>query len=144
MRPILFAALLVFLPNIAAAQSNANTATTGLIQIVAALGLVIAVMLLMAWFMKRFGGLSSLQRVPMKVISAISVGNRERVVIVEIADQWLVLGVTSQQISSLTTLPKQEIPTSIENTDGRSTTNSKFTEWLKTSIEKRSHSEAKD
>lgn len=144
MRPILFAALFAFLPNIAAAQSTTNSATTGLIQIVAALGVVIALMLAMAWFMKRFGNLSPLQRVPMKVISAISVGHRERVVVVEIADQWLVLGVTPQQITSLSTLPKQDISTSNANNGASPTTNSKFTDWLKASIEKRKHPASQD
>lgn len=144
MRPILIAAMLAFLPNIAAAQSNANSATTGLIQIVAALGVVIAVMLAMAWFMKRFGGLSPLQKMPMKVISAISVGNRERVVVVEVADQWLVLGVTSQQITSLSTLPKQEIIAFAESHDGGTMPHSKFTDWLKASIEKRKRQVSQD
>lgn len=144
MRPISIALLLYSLPGIAAAQSNASSATTGLIQIVAALGVVIVVMLAMAWFMKRVGGFSPLHRIPMKVISAVSLGNRERVVVVEVADQWLVLGVTPQQITMLSSLPKQEAPSLATSVAGQSAINNKFTDWLKASIEKRTHSAPQD
>ena len=43
----------------------------------------------------------------MKVVSSTSVGQRERVVVVEVAGQWLVLGVTPQNIHTLHTLPAQ-------------------------------------
>ncbi len=134
---LLITVLLCALSGVAAAQNSTTSATTGLLQIVAALGVVIAVMLAMAWFMKRVGGLSPLHRLPMKVISAVSLGNRERVVVVEVADQWLVLGVTTQQITMLSSLPKQEAAALTSDAQGLPSTNNKFTDWLKASIEKR-------
>lgn len=134
---LLITVLLCSLSGVAAAQNSTASATTGLLQIVAALGVVIAVMLAMAWFMKRVGGLSPLHRLPMKVISAVSLGNRERVVVVEVADQWLVLGVTTQQITMLSSLPKQEAAALTSDAQGLPSTNNKFTDWLKASIEKR-------
>lgn len=144
MRSISIVVLLFSLPGISAAQSNTSSATSGLLQIVAALGVVIAVMLAMAWFMKRVGGFSPLHRFPMKVVSAVSLGNRERVVVVEVADQWLVLGVTTQQITMLSTLPKQEVPTPVSGNERPPAANTKFTEWLKASIEKRTHPASQD
>lgn len=145
MRPISIAVLLYsLLPETAVAQSNTTSATTGLLQIVAALAVVIAVMLAMAWLMKRVGGISPLHRFPMKVIGAVSLGNRERVVVIEVADQCLVLGVTAQQITLLSNLPKQESIAVVSNPDGQAAINNKFTEWLKASIEKRTPSASQD
>ena len=45
----------------------------------------------------------------MTVKASLSVGPRERVVLLEVAGQWLVIGVTSGQINSLLTLPAQSI-----------------------------------
>lgn len=144
MRTIPIAVLLCFLSEVATAQSSTASATTGLLQIVAALGVVIAVMLAMAWFMKRVGGLSPLHRLPMKVISAVSLGNRERVVVVEVADQWLVLGVTTQQITMLSSLPKQDTNLVTSGAGEQTAINNKFTDWLKASLEKRTHSASQD
>ncbi|MBI1835201.1 MAG: flagellar biosynthetic protein FliO, partial [Burkholderiales bacterium] len=53
------------------------------------------------------------------------------------ADQWLVLGVTTQQITMLSSLPKQEAAALTSDAQGLPSTNNKFTDWLKASIEKR-------
>jgi len=40
-------------------------------------------------------------------VSSVMVGQRERVVVVEIGGQWLVLGVAAGQVRALHTLPAQ-------------------------------------
>ena len=47
-----------------------------------------------------------------KVVSSAALGQRERVVVVEVGGQWLVLGVTSSQVNMLHTLPAQAQPAS--------------------------------
>ncbi len=70
-----------------------------------ALLVIVAVIFLCAWLVRRLGpGGSSLgQRI--KVIAAKAVGTKERVVIVEVEGTWLVLGVTAGGISKLHELP---------------------------------------
>ncbi|MDP2266178.1 MAG: flagellar biosynthetic protein FliO [Thiobacillus sp.] len=75
---------------------------------------LVAVLLLIAgaaWLAKRLGvtqvGGSSLLR----VVSSASVGTRERVVVVEVGESWLVVGVAPGSVNALMTLPKGEIPT---------------------------------
>ncbi|NDP47801.1 MAG: flagellar biosynthetic protein FliO [Sulfuriferula multivorans] len=75
---------------------------------------LVAVLLLIAgaaWLAKRLGvtqvGGSSLLR----VVSSTSVGTRERVVVVEVGESWLVVGVAPGSVNALMTLPKGEIPT---------------------------------
>lgn len=42
---------------------------------------------------------------PLKILHSMSIGQRERLVIVEVGEQKLLLGVTTQSISVLQTLP---------------------------------------
>jgi len=72
---------------------------------------LVAVLLLIAataWVAKRLGvtrgGSSSL----LHVISSTSVGTRERVVVIEIGESWLVVGVAPGSVNALMTLPKGE------------------------------------
>ena len=71
------------------------------------LTLVLALIFLCAWAARRFGlqqpGSSRL----LKVISSTMVGQRERVVVVEIGGSWLVLGVAAGQVRALHTLPAE-------------------------------------
>lgn len=75
-------------------------------------GLLLVALLLAAslYLLKRLANPQGLGRNPLQVISATSVGPRERVVVVEIADTWLVLGVTTNQISRLHELPRPAQP----------------------------------
>ncbi|MBU1396409.1 MAG: flagellar biosynthetic protein FliO [Gammaproteobacteria bacterium] len=73
---------------------------------------LVAVLLLIAgtaWVAKRLGvtqgGASSLLR----VVSSASVGTRERVVVVEVGESWLVVGVAPGSVNALMTLPKGDI-----------------------------------
>jgi len=68
---------------------------------------VLGLIFLFAWLARRFG----LQRFgggqAVKVVSSTAIGQRERVVVVELGGTWLVLGVTPSQINTLHTLPAQ-------------------------------------
>lgn len=70
-----------------------------------ALLVIVAVIFLCAWLVRRLGpgGGTVGQRV--KVIAAKAVGTKERVVIVEVEGTWLVLGVTAGGISKLHEMP---------------------------------------
>lgn len=136
-KPLLFFFSLLISSQVSA-QSNSVSAGTGLLQIFLALALVIAIMLFLAWLLKRVGPISSANKLPVHVIGGISIGNRERVMVIEVADQWLVLGVTAQQINTLATLPKQELPVSESGTSQLTTP---FSDWLKKTIEKRNTSQ---
>ncbi|MBK8970146.1 MAG: flagellar biosynthetic protein FliO [Hahellaceae bacterium] len=70
-------------------------------QVVAALATVVALIMVTAWFMRRFVGISGGAGKQLRVIAAISVGNRERIAVVDVAGRQIVVGITAQQISSL-------------------------------------------
>jgi len=105
-------------------------------QIIFSLILVLGAVAAAAWVMKRINlpqhGTASL----LKVISGVAVGPRERVVLVEVNDTWLVLGVAPGQVRTLHTLPKGAIPNGTAN----SLPDGKFQMWLKQMVEKRNAS----
>ena len=88
----------------------AAVGASGLLQAGFGMAVVVGLIFLCAWAARRFG----LQRLGggqlVKVVSSAAVGQRERVVVVEVAGQWLVLGVTGSQVHTLHTLPAQATP----------------------------------
>jgi len=87
----------------------------GVVQVALALALVIAAVLALAWAVRRLQGGAFGMTQHLKVVSAVMVGPRERVVIVEFAGDWLVLGVTGQQV---TLLARDARPTDLPNATG--------------------------
>lgn len=71
----------------------------------AALGLVLLTIFALNALLKRLQQRRQPSNGRLTVISAIAVGPRERVVIVEVASQWLVLGVAHGQVNKLHELP---------------------------------------
>ena len=75
-------------------------------QALAGLGIVLALIAGASVFLKRFApgrlGGSGL----LKPIATVAVGPRERIVVVELGDTWMVVGVTATQITALHTTAK--------------------------------------
>ncbi|MHB1123392.1 MAG: flagellar biosynthetic protein FliO [Ramlibacter sp.] len=98
---------LAALPVVASPPPPASPAGGGMLQAVLGLVVVVGLIFLLAWAARRIG----LQRLTgsgiVKVISSAALGARERVVVVEVAGTWLVLGVTASQVNTLHTLPAQ-------------------------------------
>lgn len=82
---------------------------SNLIQVIAALGAVIGLFLVMAWVMRRFAQGPGMAGGHMKILSAMSVGTREKILVVDVEGQQLLLGVTGQQISTLHTFSEPAI-----------------------------------
>lgn len=61
-----------------------------------------------AFLVKRLGRGNATEARLMRVVSQLALGAREKISIVELDDQWLVLGVTSQQVTLLTQTPRKE------------------------------------
>ena len=81
-----------------------------IMQIIFSLLLVLAAIVLVAWLLKRMNVAQQSSVHLLKVLGGVSIGQRERIVLVEIKDTWLVVGVGPGQIRTLHTLPKAENP----------------------------------
>ena len=58
----------------------------GMLQVMLGLGLVLALMAGLAWLLRRFGGMQQGAAGAIKIIGGSAVGQRERVVVVEVGD----------------------------------------------------------
>ncbi|MGK5039068.1 flagellar biosynthetic protein FliO [Janthinobacterium sp. GB1R12] len=130
------AALPAMLPG--APMTMAPTSSAGsLLQTIFALVFVLALLIGLAWFMKRYGPKVMGGNNKMRVVSSLNLGGRERIVLVEVADQWIVVGASPGRINALATMPRQEgeLPQLATAQNGPAAAN--FSEWLKQTIEKR-------
>ena len=92
-----------------APMTMAPTASSGsLLQTIFALMFVLALLIALAWAMKRYGPKALGGNSKMRVISSLNLGGRERIVLIEVADQWIVVGASPGRINALATLPRQE------------------------------------
>ena len=130
---VLLVALLPCLSAHAAEQAAAPASAGNLLQVLVGLVVVLALMAGAAWILKRMGMAGAGSTSVAKVVGGVSVGNRERVIVVEVADQWIVVGVAPGQVNALSTMPRQEIPAVTGNT----VDTKNFAVWLKQTIDKR-------
>lgn len=105
--------LLLALPASALAASEPTglpSATGSVFQMLFGLGVVLALLYAALHVLKKLNGPRAAAGA-LKVLGATAVGPRERVVLVEVADTVLVLGVTNSQITALHSLPATSLPT---------------------------------
>ena len=93
-----------------AAEPVRSFAAAGLLQAGLGLAVVIGLIFLLAWVARRFGLQSPSNGKLLKVVSSAMVGQRERVVVVEIGDAWLVLGVAAARCAHCTPCPPGSCP----------------------------------
>lgn len=106
-----------------------------ILQVIVSLLLVLAAVVLVAWILKRINLPQHAAGNLLKVQATVAVGQRERIVLVEINDTWLVVGVAPGQVNTLHSMPKTELPAAQVST--ANSTNGKFQAWMKQVMEKR-------
>ncbi len=97
---------------------------------------MLAAIVAVAWLLKRMNVAQQGSGNLLKVVGSVAVGQRERVVLVEINDTWLVVGVGPGQIRTLHTLEK----TAGLTTETLPLSDNKFARMLAPLIGKRSTS----
>ncbi|WP_242472394.1 flagellar biosynthetic protein FliO [Ectothiorhodospira mobilis] len=104
------AACLLLPAGLAAAPEGADPApglgiTSGgaayLLQLVLGLGVVIAAILVLGFVLRRTGGVGGRLSGEFRVLGSVSLGARERMVLVQVGEQQLVLGVAPGQVRTL-------------------------------------------
>ena len=81
----------------------------GIVQTGLGLVLVLALLFGLAWLAKRFGLQRPLGGGNVRIVGSAAVGQRERVVVVEVAGDWIVLGVAPGQVRSLHVIDAQRV-----------------------------------
>lgn len=103
-----------------------------LLQFALGLALVLGLIVAAGWFAKRFQ-IGTPASGLVKIVSGAAVGQRERVVVVEVGDTWMVLGVAPGRVNTLHTMPRGTIaatPQPLGDSGG-------FAGWLRETMEKR-------
>ena len=103
-----FLLLLAALPGLALAQTAPAAlpdAGASLLQVFLGLGVVIAALVGGLWLLKRVSAPRGAAGV-LRVVAGAALGPRERVVLLEVEDTWLVVGVAPGQVSALHQMPK--------------------------------------
>ncbi len=106
-----------------------------ILQVIFSLLLVLVAVVMVAWLLKRINLPQRAAGNLLKVQATVAVGQRERIVLVEINDTWLVVGVAPGQVNALHSMPKTELPSAQMSI--ATGTNGKFQNWLNQMMEKR-------
>jgi flagellar protein FliO/FliZ len=109
-----------------------------LLQTTFSLLLVLAILVGLAWLLKRYGPKSVTGSANVKLVGALSVGARERILVVEVGEQWIVVGASPGRMNALATMPRQEAEIDLPAAaSGQALPSANFAEWFKQTIEKR-------
>jgi len=126
------------------------TPTASVVKMLMGLAVVLAVLALVSWVVKRMVPSAS-PHSAIKVVGGTSVGSRERVVVLEVAGRWLVVGVAQGQVNAIANLEAgaENIPQDAIHDDASAPVNDEaiahaafanpmvkpFSAWLKKSVQ---------
>lgn len=129
----LFVLLMLSNPLYAATQNAVPPIDTGsMMRMLLGLALVLALLFGLAWLTKRYLAPQRGAFGAIKIVAATAVGQRERIVLVEIGQTWLVVGVAPGNVRSLHAMEKIDLAD-----EPAAPAEKNFNSWLKQIIEKR-------
>ncbi|MGJ0627745.1 flagellar biosynthetic protein FliO [Xenorhabdus bovienii] len=117
-------------------------ASQTLMQVSSALGGILLLIFVMTWLIRRLGLAPAKNKNHrlLNVKASCSLGPKERVVVLEIEDSWLVLGVTPQQINVL-----HQMPVPPDNAEkGTALKTLPFSQMLKNTLQRKSKNDKDD
>lgn len=101
------------------------------LQMLFGLALVLGLLFAGVWFLKKLTGNVGANMNIARVVGTTPIGTRERIVIVELGQTWLVLGVTPNSINTLAEMPRQALP------QGGNPSPPNFADWLRNTMNRR-------
>ena len=112
--------------------ANDPVSTQGIVQMALGLALVVTIIFLLAWLVRRMGGMRGYAGGSLRVLGGMSVGAREKVVLMQVGDAQLLLGVAPGRIQTLHVL---ENPVVVSD-DASTIPTSAFAERLKAALKR--------
>lgn len=102
--------LAFLLPSNALFAADASLSTSNsLFKMLIGLAIVLLVLAIISWLMKKYMGGNIGQKSVIKVIGGASVGTRERVMVLEVSGRWLVVGVAPGQVNPIANLEAGDV-----------------------------------
>ena len=111
-----------------------------LVQMMVALLMVIMTIMVAAWLMRRINGGQSRLEGEFRVVSGLSLGARERIVLVQVGDKQLLIGVAPGRVQTLYVLDEPILTDdkvrALTNADGVTPANSPFARTLRSLVQR--------
>ncbi len=107
-------------PSIVGSKSVEPVSMANLTQWTVGLIFVLLMILLVAWSVKRFTSLGTSPKGNLRVLSGISLGNREKAVLIKAGNHHLLLGVSPGRVVNLHTFEAGEIQDEVGQTESSS------------------------
>lgn len=114
---------------------NNPVSTSSILQVIVGLVVVLAVIAVSAFVLKRMGRFSSLDNGVLKVVATLTMGTRDRIVLLQAGEQQIVVGISPGRMQTLCQLEK---PVEIDDADVKSS--GSFSEKLVSAMKSRSDS----
>ncbi len=129
--------LFLFFPVVAQASEAASPGVSAGTYLQAGFALILIVGLLAAtaWMARKVSGGKGFGQAGLKVIGGVALGPRERIVLVEVGDDWLVIGIVPGQIRTLHRLDKGSLPEGSLQAGA----DKPFAQWLQGIAHRQSH-----
>lgn len=130
-------------PATAPVTMPSGSATGSLLQTLFALVAVLALLAGLAWVLKRYGPKAGGGTANLRIVGSLNLGGRERLLVVEVGDQWIVVGASPGRVNALATMPRQESagvhPGAAEGATlaPHAPAAGNFADWLKQTLDKR-------
>ncbi len=121
---------------LAAETAAAPVGAGDVLQVLLGLAAVVAMVLVAAWAMRRFNPNIASGGSALRVVGGTAVGNRERVLLLEVDDTWLVVGVAPGRVSRIHSMPR---PHDVRDGQAPAAPKSGFAAWLNQALERRKH-----
>lgn len=104
------------------------------LQVVLALAVVLAAIAAAAWLVRRVSVRPGIAGDALRMVGGIAVGQRERVVVIDVDGTWLILGVAPGRVNALHSMPR---PPRAAHADANPSTPPAFAAWLKQTLARR-------
>ncbi|MEW6025445.1 MAG: flagellar biosynthetic protein FliO [Pseudomonadota bacterium] len=125
-------------------QPAPGLSTGILMQTIFALLMVLGLLAALAWAAKRWGPRLTGNSANLRLVGALNIGGRERIMVVEVGNQWIVVGASPGRVNALATMPRQDTGAtgaagvqSGATLTGDTLPTTNFSDWLKKTIDKR-------
>jgi len=89
-----------------------------------------------AWLARKLSGGKGFGQGGMKIVGGVALGPRERIVLIEVGETWLVIGIVPGQIRTLHQLPKGS---HVDLVSAAGSTDAPFAQWLKSIKERQNN-----
>ena len=116
---------------------SGSPAVGSLMQTIFGLAVVLGMLAVFAWALKRWGPRQPSGSSNLHIVGALNLGGRERILVVEVGDQWIVVGASPVRVNALATMPRQEGVAASAALQANGPVAPNFAQWLKQTIEKR-------